>query len=77
MKIGSATREKLWANVAPSFEQAIDLFVHQGCRKEKGKTAKEVLADVMKKLVKQAYESGADRGYDMGHKAFGDGGDDD
>lgn len=72
-KVADETKAKLWASVGPELVKGVELFVMRGVRREKGKTQKEVLIEVLSGIVKIAYESGLDRGYDMGAEVFGDG----
>ncbi len=56
-------REKLYANVGGQFEQAAAVIVTS----RKPPAAK---VETLKDLVKLAYQSGLDRGYDLGHAVF-------
>ena len=63
---------QLWEGVRPECEGTIAMFINNGVRPDKGKTKKETLIDCLLQIAKSAYLQGLDRGYDMGHKVFGD-----
>jgi hypothetical protein len=62
-------REQLYENVALQFERAVLIILETRSNANKKAAA---LYDV----VKLAYQSGLDRGYDLGSHVFGDGSDD-
>jgi hypothetical protein len=65
-KIEPELKDELWDNLAAHFYIAVQSIVES--RKPVAEK-RETLAGI----VKLAYQSGLDRGYDMGHKVFGDG----
>lgn len=67
----SSTREALWEHAKPELEHAIGLCVYNGV-KVKGLKSKDALIHVLCEIAKGAYQSGLDRGYDLGARVFGD-----
>lgn len=65
--IDPTIREKLWQVVSSDFERALTVIVVR--HKDVPVTQAERL-DLLKKVVKLAYQSGLDRGYDVGHAVF-------
>lgn len=59
-------KDKLWQNVAMTFERAAWAIVE-------GRRAREKKAAALTDMLKLAYQSGVDRGYDLGWHVFGDG----
>ena len=74
-KVADTTKDQLWERSGPELQRAVHLFVQHGA-KVKGMKAKDALAHVLCDIVKLAYMSGLDRGYDMGAHVFGDGSED-
>lgn len=62
-------REQLYANVALHFERAARIVLESRVKP----VAK---METIRGLLKTAYQSGLDRGYDLGYHVFGDGADD-
>lgn len=69
--VSPKVKEQLWAKMGPELERGVKLFVENGA-KVKGMKPKQALAHVLIEVVKLAYMSGLDRGYDMGSEVFGD-----
>jgi hypothetical protein len=64
--------EKLWERSSGEFAFAVQAFVARGAARQKGKSAKEVLAEALIEVVKAAYKAGLNHGYDMGASVVGD-----
>lgn len=67
-------REKLWQQVEADFERAVTIIGLSAS--SRGKKAQESSLDALKGIVKLAYQSGLDRGFDMGYHLYGPGYDD-